>query len=178
MLATGEKVLQVDPDNSVALVLTATVLADNLSDGDLDRQQKIDENRKNSGRALQTMDSAFVSPANATPEQITAYKSTLQSMAHSALGIMSLKSGDDTSAEKELKAAAGLNAAAPDPYVWYHLALAQDHQKKYDEALVSINRALQLASSNAELAQLAQGERERLLVLTKAGSAPQPQPPK
>ncbi len=178
MLATGEKVLQVDPDNSVALVLTATVLADNLNDGDQDRQQKIDEIKKNSGRALQTMDSAFVSPANFTPEQIAAYKSTLQSMAHSALGIMALKSGDDASAEKELKAAAGLNAATPDPYVWYHLALAQDHQKKYDEALVSINQVLQHTSSNAELGRLAQGERERLLVLTKTGPAPQPQPPK
>jgi tetratricopeptide (TPR) repeat protein len=178
MLATGEKVLQVDPDNSVALVLTATVLADNLNDSDQDRQQKIDEIKKNSARALQTMDSAFVSPANASPEQITAYKSTLQSMAHSALGIMALKSGDDASAEKELKAAAGLNSAAPDPYVWYHLALAQDHQKKYDEALASINQALQHTASNADLGRLAQGERERLLVLTKAGSAPQPQPPK
>jgi tetratricopeptide (TPR) repeat protein len=178
MLATGEKVLQVDPDNSVALVLTATVLADTLNDGDQDRQQKIDEIKKNSGRALQTMDSAFVSPANASPEQITAYKSTLQSMAHSALGIMALKSADDASAEKELKAAAVLNSAAPDPYVWYHLALAQDHQKKYDEALVSINQALQHTASNADLGRLAQGERERLLVLTKTGSAPQPQPPK
>src|SRR5258708_6183064 len=63
MLATGEKVLQVDPDNSVALVLTATVLADNLADGYQDRQQKIDEIKKTISNALQTMDTAFVSPA-------------------------------------------------------------------------------------------------------------------
>src|SRR5262245_55630182 len=34
MLAMGEKVLLLDPDNSIALVLTATVLADGLSDAD------------------------------------------------------------------------------------------------------------------------------------------------
>jgi len=178
MLAAGEKVLLVDPDNSVALVLTATVLADNLSDGDADRQKKIDEIKKNSEHALQTIDTALVSPANATPEQITAYKGTLQSMAHSALGIMALKSADDAGAEKELKAAASLNPGPSDPYIWYHLALAQDHQKKYDEAIVSINQALKNTGANADLGQLAQSERERLLLLTKAGATPQTQPPK
>jgi len=177
MLAAGEKVLQVDPDNSVALVLTATVLADNLADGDADRQKKIDEIKKNSAHALQTIDTALVSPANATPEQITAYKATLQSMAHSALGIMALKSGDDAGAEKELKASSSLNAGTPDPYVWYHLALAQDHQKKYDEAIVSINQALKNTGSNADLGQLAQSERDRLLLLTKAAAPTGNTPP-
>ena len=41
MLSVGEKVLQLDPDNSIALVLTATVLSDSLSDSDTDRQAKI-----------------------------------------------------------------------------------------------------------------------------------------
>jgi len=182
MLAAGEKVLQVDPDNSVALVLTATVIADDLKDHsakdeDKDRQKKIDEVKKNSSHALQTMDTAFVAPANATPEQITAYKASLQSMAHSALGITALKSGDDGGAEKELKAAASLSQGEADPYVWYHLALAQDHQNKYDEAIVSISQALLHVGSNAELQQLAQGERERLLLLTKSKTN-SPQPPK
>src|SRR5437867_8151803 len=46
MLAMGEKVLALDPDNSIALVLTATVLADSLSDADQDREQKIAEIKK------------------------------------------------------------------------------------------------------------------------------------
>src|SRR5262249_6321103 len=47
MLAMGEKVLALDPDNSIALVLTATVLADSLSEGDQDRAEKISEIKKN-----------------------------------------------------------------------------------------------------------------------------------
>src|SRR5205823_2428368 len=43
MLATGKKVLALDPDNSIALVFTANVLADSLSDADQDREQKIAE---------------------------------------------------------------------------------------------------------------------------------------
>lgn len=182
MLAMGEKVLALDADNSIALVLTATVLADSLSDADQDREQKIAEIKKNSQHALETVDTGFTPPPNATTEQIQTYKSTLQSMAHSALGIMELKTGDDAGAEKDLRVAADLNKTQPDPYIWYHLALAQDHmatasadkvqqQKKYIEALASVNQALQYSNSNPDLNRLAQGERERLQKLASA-SAP------
>ncbi|HJX84112.1 MAG TPA: hypothetical protein VJ723_07205 [Candidatus Angelobacter sp.] len=176
MLESGRKVLALDPDNSIALVLTANVLADGLGDTDQDRQQKIAEIRKNSEHVLQTMDTAFVAPANATPEQVALYKNTLRSMAHSALGIMELKIPDYANAEKELKAALELGKAQPDPYVWYHLALAQDHQNKYAEALASVTQALQYAGSNADLEKLATTERNRLAQLT-GGSQPSGQKP-
>jgi tetratricopeptide (TPR) repeat protein len=175
MLSTGDKVLQFDPDNSIALVLTASVLADSLNDADTDRQAKIARVRKNSTHALDTVDAAFAAPPNATPAMVAEYKSTLRSMAHSALGIVALKTGDDAAAENELKLAAGQNQSQPDPYIWYHLALAQDHQKKYPEALTSINRALQAIGANGDLGELARGEQKRLLTLT-GGSAPIPAP--
>lgn len=170
MLEMGRKIVTLDPDNTIALVLTATVLSDGMSDTDTDRQQKIVEIRKNSEHALQTVDTAFVAPAGATPEQIAAYKNTLRSMAHSALGIMELKTNDDASAEKDLTAATELSKTQPDPYIWYHLALAQDHQKKYAEALASVTQALQYTGSNPDLAERANNERSRLLQLT--GGAP------
>jgi tetratricopeptide (TPR) repeat protein len=177
MLATGNKVLALDPDNSIALVLTANVLADGLSDTDQDLEQKAAEIKRNAGHALETIDTAFVAPAQATAAQITDYKNTLQSMAHSALGIMELKIGDNAGAEKDLQTAADLNKSQPDPYVWYHLALAQDHQKKYTEALASVDQALHYTGSNPDLGRLAAGERERLVKLTGGSSAPKPQPP-
>ena len=175
MLAMGEKILALDPDNSVALVLTATVLSDSLSDADQDRQQKIAEIRKNANRALQTVDTSFTPPAGATPEQVAGYKNTLRSMAYSALGITDLKMGDDATAEKELRSAADLGKNQPDPYVWYHLALSQDHQSKYVEALATIEQALRFSQPGSELAKLAAGERERLQKLT--GSVPVTQQP-
>jgi tetratricopeptide (TPR) repeat protein len=181
MLGMGEKVLTLDPDNAVALVLTATVVSDSLSDADPDRTQKIAEIRKNAGRALQTVDSSFAPPVDATPEQIAAYKNTLRSTAHSALGITALKTGDDAVAEKELRIAADLGQAQPDPFIWYHLALAQDHQGKYPEALASVQQALRYTASNPDLGKVADGELKRLQQLTgqpSSGSAPQagPQP--
>src|SRR5215471_14518551 len=111
MLAMGEKVLTFDPDNTVALVLTATVMSDDLTEADAAgssapgddtaRNKQIAAIRKNAGRALETVDSSFAAPVGATPEQVTAYKNRLRSMAHSALGITSLKTGDNPGAEKE-----------------------------------------------------------------------------
>ncbi|HST77097.1 MAG TPA: hypothetical protein VLN58_01265, partial [Verrucomicrobiae bacterium] len=69
-------------------------------------------------------------------------------------------------AEKELQSAADLVKTQPDPYIWYHLALSQDHQNKYAAALESVNQALRYTNSNPDLEKLAQGERDRLLKLT------------
>jgi tetratricopeptide (TPR) repeat protein len=166
MLAMGEKVLALDPNHSLALVLTATALADNLGPSDSDRDHQIAEIKRNAGRALETIGSHYVPPAAATPRQAELYRETLQSMAHAALGIMRLKTGDYADAEKDLKAAADLSKSKPDPYIWYHLALAQDHRKRYPAALNSVEQALQLASANPDLQKMAETEHERLSRLT------------
>jgi tetratricopeptide (TPR) repeat protein len=170
MLTMGERVLALDPGDALALVLTATVVADSLSAGDPDRETKIAEIRKNATLALQGVGLASQAPI---------YRTTLQSMAYCALGIMKLKTGDDSGAEKDLKAAADLPKIRPDPYIWYHLALAQDHRKKYPAALDSVEQAMQLSSANLRLQRLAETEHDRLNRLTRHGKdkdkdAPEP----
>lgn len=160
MLAMGKRVLALDPGDALTLVLTATVVADGLSAGDPNRETKVAEIKKNATHALQVVDTGMAS-------QAPLYRTTLQSMAYCALGIMKLKTGDDSGAEKDLKAAADLPKIRPDPYIWYHLALAQDHRKKYPAALDSVEQALQLASANPRLQRLAETEHDRLNRLTR-----------
>lgn len=162
LLAMAEKVLALDPNHSMALVLSATVLADNLEAGDHDRARKVEEIKRNANRAIYGVNTGFVPPSSASSEQVALYRSTLQSMAYSALGIMKLKTGDDAGAEKDLVTAVALNKIHADPYLWYHLALAQDHRRQYSAALNSVEQALQLASSNPELQKLAEIEHDRL----------------
>ncbi len=179
MAAMAQKVLQLDPNNSVALVLTATVLADQLPDarpsGQSDEvlQPKPDptipEIKKNAGHALETIDTSFSPPPGASPEQVAAYKNMLKAMAHAAIGLTDLKTGDDAGAETELKAAAELNKAQPDPYTWYQLALAQEHLKKYADALASANEGLKHAGSDANVSNLLTQERDKL---TKLAATP------
>jgi tetratricopeptide (TPR) repeat protein len=158
MLAMGHRVLALDPGDTLALVLTATVVADGLSAGDPDRDAKVAEIKRNATLALQGVASSSQTPI---------YRTTLQSMAYCALGIMKLKTGDDSGAEKDLKAAADLPKIRPDPYIWYHLALAQDHRKKYPAALDSVEQAMQLSSADPRLQRLAETEHDRLNRLTR-----------
>lgn len=168
-LAMAQKVLALDPNHTVALVLTATVLADRLDEHDPDRARKAEEIRKAANHAIESVGNGFIVPAAASDEQAAVYRTTLQSMAYSALGIMELKTGDDAQAEKDLTRAAVLTRITPDPYVWYHLALAQDHRKKYAAALNSVQQALQLSSSHPELQRLAEIEFDRLSGLADRG---------
>ena len=173
MLAMGERVLELDPDNPLALVLTATALADSLSDRDREREKKIAIIRRNAMRAIQSAETGY---SDGSAGAASVYKTTLQAMAYSALGIMKLKTGDDAGAEKDLKFAADLTKIRPDPSIWYHLALAQDHRKKYAAALGSVEQALQLASSNPELQRLAEVEHERLAGLARSPRNQSPEP--
>lgn len=174
MLAMGERVLALDPDNPLALVLTATALADSLGDHDRDRDKKVSTIKHNASRAIQAAEAGY----SRASDGAAVYETTLQSMAYSALGITKLKTGDDAGAEKDLKMATELAKFRPDGHTWYHLALAQDHRKKYAAALGSVEQALQLASSDPELQKLAEVEHERLAGLARGprnGSPTEPQ---
>src|SRR5262249_36320336 len=161
-----EAVLRIEAGTPRRLVLPSTVLADSLAPDDRDRDRKTTAIKRNVSRALQNLNAAPPPPPGVAKDQASLYKSTLESMAYAALGLMRLKTGDYADAEKDLKAAVERATARPDPYVWYHLALAQDHRKKYPVALNSVEQALQLASANPELQKLAETEHERLSRLT------------
>lgn len=166
MLAMGQGVLAIEPDDVQALVLTATVLADSLGPEDTERDRKINAIKRNINHALQSLGSPPVQG------QTSLYRSTLESMAYATLGLMRLKTGDYADAEKDLKTALERATARPDPFVWYHLALAQDHRRKYPAALNSVEQALQLASANAQLQKLAETEHQRLSRLVGRSKEP------
>jgi tetratricopeptide (TPR) repeat protein len=175
MLSAGDKVLALDAGHPLALVLTATALADSLGPTDPDRDKKIAEVKRNAGRVILDANAAGETVAGqAASTQALLYRNTLEGMAYSALGIVHLKTGDYEEAEKDLKAAVDLCKAKPDPAIWYHLALAQDHRRKFRAALNSVEQALQLSSSNSELQKMAEVEHERLAGYVNSGGARNP----
>jgi len=80
-------------------VLTATVLADNLDSADRDKAKKVDEIKHAAEHAIKNLNSGLLPLVSGTREQLEVYRSTLLSMAYSALGIAKLKAGDDNGAE-------------------------------------------------------------------------------
>jgi hypothetical protein len=167
ILSAGENVLALDPNDELALVLTSTVLADGLTVDDPQRSKKVATINDRTARALRLLDKASAS-SNSDPSAL--YRTTLEATAYSALGLMKLKTGDDAGAEKDLRAGAALAELRPDPYIWYHLALAQDRRKKYRSALYSVEQAMQLASANPQLQRLAEAEHDRLNKLVHPGA--------
>src|SRR5579863_5885949 len=87
MLGMARKVLSFDPDQPEALVGVAQVLAERTHDTDLDRDQRLDEAKKDAQRALTTVDTD-IPATGATPDKIELYKGFLRSEAYSILGTL------------------------------------------------------------------------------------------
>ena len=169
-LEMAEKVLQLDTTNSVALVISAMVLSEQLTQPNPD-PAKVAEISKNANLAIQTIDTSFTPPVQVTPEQLAMYKNILKGNAHSALGVTDLKTANYAAAETELKAATDLTKAQPDAYNWYYLAIAQDHLKKYSEAVASANEGLKYVGQDASVQKLLEEQRDKSAKLA-GGSTP------
>ena len=174
----GRKVLQFDPDHSFALVMTAAVLAERTRDTDLDHDARFTEAMQDAQHALDTIDTGLVLRADVTDEQWKSAKAILSSTAQSAMGMVELKRKNPAEAEKHYRVAVALNAAQPDAVIFLRLALALDQQKKYAEALVAANRAVELsAATGGTVADMAKQEQSRLNALTgQKPPAPAPAP--
>jgi len=177
VLDTGHKILQLDPENIPALALTSYVLAESTRDTDLDRDQKYAEGLKNAQKVVKDIDTALVVPPTLTPEQLAGLKAYLISMADSAMGYIEMNQKVYPASEQHFKAAIDANKGGDDPVVYLRLAVVQDYQKKYSDAMTTIDKALQVAEAqkNEPVANMAKSEKDRLSKLA-AGSAAPPKP--
>jgi tetratricopeptide (TPR) repeat protein len=90
-------------------------------------------------------------------------------MCYGTLGNVELQRKDYAKSEQYLRKATQISADSPDALTWYRLALALDHQNKYQEALTATNTAMNLNQGDISNV-LAKQERDRLQKLT--GAAP------
>jgi tetratricopeptide (TPR) repeat protein len=181
ILETARKVLTYEPNDPVALVMAATVLAERTRESDLDRDERYDEAVKYAQKALDTVNTDLMAPINTTGAQLESYKKALSSMAHSAIGMVDLDRKNDAGAAQEFQQSITLSPPGEvDPLTYLRLALAQDHLKQYPEALTSANKAVDSSPANSPVATLAKQEVDRLTKLT-GGTSPTPannNPPK
>lgn len=166
-LEMGRKVLALDQDSVFALVMVSSVLAERASETDVDLAQRRDEIVKDSSRAIQLIDSGTFKPAQFTADQLN----TIKALAYAAQGTVALISKDDKAAEDSLQRSTQLNSLNPEPSVWLRLAIARDHQKKYADALIAANRAVELAGSEPDVLKLAKQEQTRLKQLADTKAA-------
>jgi tetratricopeptide (TPR) repeat protein len=181
--AMGRKLLAIDGDDPEGLVTVSEVIAERTRDSDLDKDQRYDEAIKMAQKATQTVDTDISVPANATPEQVEAYKAELKSQAYSTIGIIDFKKDNYPAAQENLQKSIDAFPQDPDPIVVLRLAIALDKQEKYPDALKVANHAVELTQNNPKMPDqvknMAKQERDRLQLLTRsAAPTPASEPPK
>jgi tetratricopeptide (TPR) repeat protein len=169
----AKKIIALDPNNPEALVTFATVTAQSTRETDLDRDERLNEAAADATKALETIETDLLIPANAPPERVQAYKQSMRAMAYDALGTVAMVKKDYPTAETNLRKSAELNAQ-PDPVTWLRLSVALDQQKKYPQALEAANKAVQYSADAPQANNLAKMERDRLQKLIAPGGATTP----
>jgi len=168
-LANAERVLLLDPQNPVALVVAANVLSERTQPTSADAPQRFERGMRYAERALENIDSAGVSaPESASPEEVAKYRGDLTAIAHAAEGNIELLRKNYMEAEKHFQAALAAKTE-PDALVLYRLALAQHGLKRLDDALANTNKAMAAAGTSRDLLLQERIKQERT-TLIKAGA--------
>jgi tetratricopeptide (TPR) repeat protein len=170
----GHKVLSIEPEDSMALIMVATALAESTHDTDLDQEQKYSEALKDAEAAVKNIDIGLVVPPTMPAEQVAAAKKELLGMAHASMGYVEMNRKNYGLSETHFKDAIAANPEQPDATNYLRLAVAQDNQKKYADAMVNVDKALQLAQAqnNQQIVSIAKNEKDRLSKLS--ATAPKP----
>jgi tetratricopeptide (TPR) repeat protein len=172
MMEMAQKVLTYDADDPEALLGVSQVLAERTRDTDLDRDQRLDEAKKDAERALATVDTDLPT-AGYPPEQLKAFKDFLRSDAYAILGTLDFDKKDWTGAESDLRKSIDAFPQQVDPIAVFRLSVSLDMQSKYPEALKYANQAVELTKEGTPAGDAARKEKDRLTQLT-GGSAPPP----
>jgi tetratricopeptide (TPR) repeat protein len=180
---TGRKALAAQPNDPLTLAIVATLLAENTRDTDLDKEQRLGEALADAQKSLQTVDTDLLLPANVPLEQVEINKGYMRSLAYAAIGNVNAGRENFKAAEDAFRESIKLNTLQPSEngITWLRLSLVLDREKKYPDALVAANKALEIFPAGSQQATLAKQERDRLLQLTGAQvppASPAQTPPK
>jgi len=164
ILIYADRVLSEEPENTIALVIAANVLAERTRDTDLARDQRLAKAVEYAERAIASVDRGFVVDARVPAEQRETVKAKLMSLAHAAIGNVKLLQQDYPAAEKQFQESLDISKAFTDALTQYRLAIVQHYQKKFPEAKASAEKAIAAAQTekNDNVLKLAQEEKVAL----------------
>jgi tetratricopeptide (TPR) repeat protein len=168
--ANAEKVLLIDPQNVVALVTAANILSERTLPTVADAEQRFEQSIRYAERAIQGIDDSLELPSDTPLEQSAAFKNSLLALAHSSEGNVYLLQKNYAEAEKHLEMASSLSPA-PDAVVLYRLSLAQHGQRRFNDALVNIDKAITAANQSHDLVLLDRAKQEKS-TLVKVAARP------
>ncbi len=136
--AITKKALANDPDDADVLVFAGWVIPHIYDPKDPDADEKLDNAESYEKHAIEII--PHMSNSGAMPDdQFAAGKAGLLAEAHSALGMIDFRRGDNEECVKELQQAIQ-GATSPDPTDLYVMGLALERLKNYTEAADSFGK--------------------------------------
>ncbi len=161
----GQQILEIDPNDIPTLITLATALPERTQDSDLDKDQKRASAEAYAKRALEQIDK-LPKPAGADATQSAQWDERLndaRSQAHYALGLVCLQRKSYQQAVDEIALAARLQSPSqPDPILFWRLGLANEVNKKDDEALKAYEKSVSLGGVKIGGKDQAVEDRDRL----------------
>lgn len=184
MLTYAELTLAEDPQNLQALLMLAEALPESVHRDDPDFVDRVDEAAEYARTAIKVA-GRMARPASATPIQWQRTRKQVEVAARLALGLTAMLREDYPEAEAEFTAALGM-MERPDALSLYRLGLTYSLQKKYDEAIATLQRSIEAGGVRGrtaggeprELAAEALSYVEKQNVATPPRSDPSTQDPK
>lgn len=158
-IEVGRKVIQHDPDNPVALVTVAQILANRTRETDLDKEERLAEAKKHASHAVELMNSGQGIPAGYPADKSETYKSTVLAMGYAALGQADFVNNNFAGAEQSLRKSTSFTGIQPDPISYFQLSLALDRQGKYADAMQAAQKCIDVAQGHP-VAQYCTQERD------------------
>ena len=165
-----EKAIEADDKNYGSMILLASALAQRTREFDLDKEEKLGRSEKMGKQAIELVKTAPKPNPQVTDEQWEAGKKDYIGQAHEALGMAALVRKNYAGCSQNLSLAVA-NAMQPDPATMVRLGNCLRMEKKYDEAIAILDKALADPNSAPVVKQAATQEK---IEANKAKSAAAP----
>lgn len=153
-----EKAIEADDKNYGCMILLASALAQRTREFDLDKEEKLGRAEKMAKQAIELVKTAPKPNPSVTDEQWEAGKKDYIGQAHEALGVAAMVRKNYAGCAENLGLAVS-NSMQPDPATMVRLGNCLRMEKKYDEAIAILDKALADPQAAAVVKQAATQEK-------------------
>jgi tetratricopeptide (TPR) repeat protein len=171
-IEAGRKAAAIDPHDPNPLIHVASALVEITKDNDLDKEQRYAEAARDAQAAIDNINTGMHIPPNVPEAQVQAVRNSILALAYETLGVIDMQKQNFADAEANFQKAADASKAEPMARIYLRLSVAQDNERKYAEALVNANKALQYSQPGGIEQTLAKQQQARLQKLVGEGTEP------
>ncbi len=169
MFASGEKALQLNPDDVSVLALLGWVLPHNINPNDKDSEEKITRSEQYTRHAIELLDT-MPKPENLTDDTFSKAKAEALSRSHSGLGLDYFREGKFSESVTELQQSTQL-VPNPDPVDLFIIGIDLQQLKRYSDAVTAFAKCAEMQSQLQDRCKQL-GEQSKRMAATETPKKP------